>query len=325
MFDILGVTVLVVLAALFGWVAMRARRAKNKIIRWTGLILAGLLTVVFTAGLAVALVGFYRLNIPPYHYPVAAVTIAATPEQLARGERLSRLFCPACHSPTGKPPLAGQGPLKGGPPVGALYIPNLTPAGELKNWSDGEVIRAIREGIHQSGRPLVIMPSEVFRNLSDADVQALVAYLRSQPAAGPTTPPPRLNVLAALLIGAGVFHTSAQPPIAHPILAPAEGTSAEYGRYLVAIMGCPLCHGDNLAGRTGGRSGPPPGPNLTQLVPRWNEGDFIHTLRTGIDPYNHTLAEGMPWKDISAFASDEDLKAIYAYVHGLTPIQTPSK
>jgi mono/diheme cytochrome c family protein len=325
MFDILGVTVLVMLAALFGWVAMRARRAKNKIIRWTGLVLAGLLTVVFTAGLVVALVGFYRLNIPPYHYPVAAVTIAATPEQLARGERLSRLFCPACHSPTGKPPLVGQGPLKGGPPVGTLYIPNLTPAGELKNWSDGEVIRAIREGIHQSGRPLVIMPSEVFRNLSDADVQALVAYLRSQPAAGPTTPPPRLNVLAALLIGAGVFHTSTQPPIAHPILAPAEGTSAEYGRYLVAIMGCPLCHGDDLAGRTGGRSGPPPGPNLTQLVPRWNEGDFIHTLRTGIDPYNHTLAEGMPWKDISAFASDEDLKAIFAYVHGLTPIQTPPK
>jgi mono/diheme cytochrome c family protein len=325
MFDILGVTVLVVLAALFGWLAMRARRAQNRIAKWAGLGLAGLLSVVFTVGLVVALVGFYRLNLPPYRYPVAAAKVTGTPEQLARGERLSRLYCPACHSPTGKPPLVGQGPSKEGPPVGTLYMPNLTPAGELKDWSDGEVIRAIREGVHQSGRPLVIMPSEVFRNLSDADVQALVAYLRSQPAAGPTTPPPRLNVLAAVLIGAGVFHTSAQPPITQPILAPAEGTSAEYGRYLVAIMGCPLCHGDNLGGGTGGRSGPPPGPNLTQLVPQWNEGDFVHTLRTGIDPYNHTLAEGMPWKDISAFASDEDLKAIYAHVHGLTPIQTPSK
>jgi mono/diheme cytochrome c family protein len=325
MFDILGVTVLVVLAALFGWLAMRARRVQHRIAKWAGLSLAGLLTVVFTVGLVVAFVGFYKLNVPPYRYPVAAVTIAAAPEQLARGERLTRLYCPACHSPTGKPPLVGQDFSKGGPPVGTLYVPNLTPAGELSAWSDGEVIRAIREGVHRSGRPLVIMPSRVFRNLSDADVQALVAYLRSQLAAGPTTPPPRLNVLAAVLIGAGVFHTSAQPPITQPILAPAEGTSAEYGRYLVAILGCPLCHGDNLAGGTGRRSGPPPGPNLTQLVPRWNEGDFIHTLRTGIDPYNRTLAEGMPWKDISAFASDEDLKAIYAYVHGLTPIQTPSK
>ena len=47
-------------------------------------------------------------------------------------------------------------------------------------------------------------------------------------------------------------------------------------------------------------------------------------MRTGVDPYNHTLA-GMPWKAISTFASDEDLKAIYAYLHGLTPIEGPTK
>ena len=64
---------------------------------------------------------------------------------------------------------------------------------------------------------------------------------------------------------------------------------------------------------------PPGGPNLTLILPRWGAEDFIHTLRTGVNPYGHTLAEGMPWKQISSFASDEDLKAIYT-LHGLTPI-----
>ena len=133
----------------------------------------------------------------------------------------------------------------GGPPIGRLFAQNLTPAGELKGWSDGEIIRAIREGIHQTGRPLVIMPSEVFRNFSDADVEAIVAYLRAQPAVGPLTPPPRLNALVAFFMGAGMFLTSAQAPITHPVLAPPD-TSAEYGRYLVGIMGCPGCHGEKL-------------------------------------------------------------------------------
>src|SRR5262249_38807907 len=98
---------------------------------------------------------------------------------------------------------------------------------------DGEVIRAIREGVHKSGRPLVIMPSEVFHNLSDTDVQAIVAYLRSQPAVQPVTPATKLNVVAALLIGSGLFHTSAQMPITQPIIPPTGGPSADSGKYLV--------------------------------------------------------------------------------------------
>ena len=77
--------------------------------------------------------------------------------------------------------MVGQDFSKGGPPVGTLYGANLTPAGEIKDWSDGEIIRAIREGVHKTGRSLIIMPSEVFRHLSDVDVQAIVAYfVRSQ-------------------------------------------------------------------------------------------------------------------------------------------------
>src|SRR5262249_51210123 len=157
----------------------------------------------------------------------------------------------------------------GGPPMGTLYAPNLTPAGEIRDWTDGEIIRAIREGIHKSGRALIIMPSENFKNMSDADVQAVVAYLRSQPASGTASPPARLSILAAAFIGVGMFPTAAQPAITAPIVAPAEGRTPEYGKYLVSVLGCTTCHGENLGGRKPGM-GPPAGPNLTMIVPKWS-------------------------------------------------------
>jgi mono/diheme cytochrome c family protein len=324
MFDILGVTALLAVAVITTWLAMRARRANNRVVKWVGLVLSSLLALAFTLLIGVALVGFYKINFPPHRPTVTEIRVAGTPEQVARGARFGAV-CAACHSPDGKLPLVGQNFFEKGPPFGTMYATNLTPAGEIKDWSDGEIIRAIREGVHKSGRALIIMPSEVFHNLSDVDVQAIVAYLRSQPAAGPGTPPTKLNVLAAVLIGAGIANTSAQPPITQPVVAPAEGASADYGRYLISVLGCRQCHGEKLAGRKPGGPGPPPGPNLTVILPKWGVEDFIHTLRTGVDPNNHTLAGGMPWKEISAFASDEDLKAMYTYLHGLTPIEGPTR
>ena len=316
MFDVVGVGALVLLAALFGWLALRSRRATHAIVKWGGLGLSGRLAAIGSAAVIVALVGFYKLNHQPY--PVSDLKVSGTPEQLARGTKFIA-FCAACHGPEGKPPLAGVAFSKGGPPIGTMYAPTLTPAGEINGWSDGEIIRAIRGGLHRSGRPLLVMPSEFLRNLSDADVQAIVVALRAQPATGTVSPPTRLNTLGALFIGAGMFPTSAQQPITAPVVAPAEDTSAAYGQYLVSILGCRLCHGEHLTGGTGGKMGPPQGPDLTHLVSRWSAAEFANTLRTGVDPAQHTLAEGMPWKMISAFASDDDLKAIHAYLHGLKP------
>lgn len=60
-------------------------------------------------------------------------------------------------------------------------------------------------------------------------------------------------------------------------------------------------------------------------MPKWSESELSKTIRTGVDPTEHMLGEGMPWKDIAAFASDDDLKAMYTYLHGLTPIESPKK
>ena len=318
MFDFLGVTVLVLLATSGVWLALRARRARNRVVKWAGLVLSTLLALVCTAAAGVALVGFYRINSPPYRGVVSDIRVAGTPEQIARGARFG-LFCAGCHSPDRKIPLVGSNFATDGPPMGTLWAANLTKAGEIATWSDGEIIRAIREGVHQSGRALVIMPSEVFRHLSDADVEAIVAYLRTLPAVAPNTPPTRLNVLVAFFIGLGLAPTSAQPPITSPVIAPPESDSTAHGKYLVSILGCRGCHGENLTGGEGGGPGSPPAPNLRVILAKWALTDFVRTLRTGVDPYGRTLAEGMPSKAISAFATDADLNAMYVYLHGLPP------
>lgn len=97
------------------------------------------------------------------------------------------------------------------------------------------------------------------------------------------------------------------------------------GIVLVAISGCRTCHGADLAGGSA-NAGPPPGPNLTLIVPRWTAAQFVKTIRTGTDPNGYSLRpDMMPWKQFSAAYSDEELSAIYRYLHGLKPIEHPPR
>ncbi len=179
MFDIAGVAILVILIVVFGFLTARAWKAKRLWLRWMGTLLSGLLTLISAALLVLALVGFYKLN-QRYYNPVAEIQVAGTPDQIARGEQLANI-CVSCHTPGNQLPLSGSNFAAkfDFPPLGTLYAPNLTPSGNIKDWTDGEVIRAIREGVYRDGRSLLVMPSANFRNMSDEDVQALVAYLRS--------------------------------------------------------------------------------------------------------------------------------------------------
>ncbi len=330
--NLLGVLILIALVLLFGWLTWRAWGSKHRIAKWPALVLSGLVTLLLLVITVVAGIGVAKTSVP-VNYPVANLKVAGTPDQIARGQRFAS-FCAGCHSSSGKPPLDGGndnfGGPPGGPPLATIYAPNLTPAGEIASWTDGEIQRALREGVHKSGRPLLVMPSDVFHNLSDADAQAIIAYLRSQPAvphnATADTPSNGVTLLGSLLVGAGVFQTSVQPPITAPVPMPQAGATKEYGQYLVSVLGCHACHGENLAGGKASDFGPPAGPNLTVLVPKWSEADFIKTIRTGVDPTGHALdRDQMPWKDISAFATDDDLRGIYLYLHGLAPITVSGK
>lgn len=315
----LSITIIfvIILAGLFGWLALRAWRARRPLVKWPGVILAGLLAALCVVVTGSALFGLYKVYMPPVA-PAPAIEVVRSPEQLNRGERLAHL-CAACHSTSGKPPLDGSAENMV-PPMGMLYAPNLTPSGSLRNWSDGEIIRAIREGVNQNGQALRIMPSNQYHLMSDADVHSLVAYLRSQPPAERQTPEPEVSFLNAVLIGLGIFPIGVQPPVTGPIEAPPLGPTVEHGGYLVTISGCGECHGETLQGGTS--QFVPVGPNLPVIVSGWSSAEFIETMRTGVDPYGHKVdPETMPWESYAAAYTDEELEAIYEYILSLSPAE----
>ena len=121
---------------------------------------------------------------------LVAPSRAETTEQ--RGRYLVHLAgCNDCHTPghfLGKPDTAR---FLGGsdvgfelPGLGTFYGPNLTPDKEtgLGGWTDKQVAHALKTGERPDGRVLApAMPWRDFSNLTDADADAVVAYLRSLP------------------------------------------------------------------------------------------------------------------------------------------------
>lgn len=228
MFDLPGMLVVVVLMALFGFLARRAWRLRNPALRWAGAIVAGLLALLPALVGGLTLNGYAKLN-QRYDNPVSALTAEGNSAQIARGQQLAHT-CQSCHATNGQLPLSGTNFLTKFdlPPLGTLYAPNLTPGGNIDDWTDGELVRAIREGISRDGRSLLIMPANVLRNLSDDDVLALVAYLRAQPPTGEPTPATRFNLLGALFTNLADFRT-AQPPVGS-VTAPPFGTPGKAAR-----------------------------------------------------------------------------------------------
>ncbi|MGH2365320.1 MAG: c-type cytochrome [Chloroflexota bacterium] len=308
----IGVAIVGLLAILVGWLASVAWRIRNVPGKVAAGIISSLVDLLLIALTALGIAGIWRLN-APQGPPVQNVTVQATPRLVAFGAQRAH-YCAGCHSPNNSEPLSGGSTnfLQG---LASVYAPNLTPGGSLKTWSDGQILRALRDGVDANGHPLLIMPSDAFHHLSDHDAEALVAYLRSQPAVQHVVPQRDVNIIGLLLVGAGLFPTSAQPAVPEPQTAPAAGVTPQYGHYLVQSIGCSSCHGENLTGKKPGQG--PAGPNLTYIVPQWSQSQFVSFMHTGVDPTGHKASSEMPWQDISAAFSDPELRAIYAYLHAL--------
>lgn len=318
--NLLVLVLIVGLAVLFGWLCYRAIRARKLWVKIAGSIAAGLLTLVFAA---VAFMGA-KGSAATYAPGAAAapnLKVTGTPEQIARGGYLVSLSCVGCHgavgsdgNPTEKPPLTGGWNIaaaEGFGFMGAMVTENLTPGGKLAGYSDGELFRVMRHSISKEGHKLGFMDFLPYKELSDADTQALIAYMRSlPPAKSATATGDRLNFIGAVVMGSGMFPPSV--PGAASVKAPPAGITAEYGKYVATFGECRGCHGPDVTGVAASGFGPAV-PNPRPSVGTWTLAQFIQTLRTGVRPSGAPFTERMPWQSASKM-TDDDLAALYAYL-----------
>ena len=289
----------------------------RKILKWIGIIFGVLVGLIIIVVAVATVVGYQKLSNGAAYSVTETFTVPTSAEALARGKYLvnSTAGCFGCH---------GDG-LSGtvffdGLPFGSLAAPNLTSGkgGIGGVMTDADWNRAIRHGIGHDGRALLIMPSEHFNHLSDADLGAIVAYVKSLPAVDNVLPARSLAIPAAALVGAGLFPLGAADidhGAAHPAVT--AGETSDYGAYIVELATCRDCHGPNLTGGDGATGGPV-GPNLspTGEVGAWTKDQFITTIRTGVNPAGHKLSDDMPWS-VFKNMNDQDLGALYTYLHSL--------
>jgi cytochrome c553 len=303
-------TVLIVLFVVLVWSGVRARRISNRAARITSMAALAIASACTLSACVLAIAGMIKATSRSALVP--HLRIAGTREQILRGEALADSFCGACHSKFG--------PLTGGMdvgkeltvPVGTFVASNLTPAGVLSHWTDGEIFRAIRNSVDADGNWLTIMSYTNASRLSDADIESLIAYIRSRPVGGAQTPnpPDHFNLLGLVMLGAGLL-PSGSPVFTGVISAPHKSPTAQYGEYILSYQDCRACHGAELTGGVPGQIAPL-GPGL-QLVKHWQLREFIATLRTGTDPTGRQLSELMPWRVLGRM-DDEELTAIYEYL-----------
>jgi mono/diheme cytochrome c family protein len=314
MLELFDVAAVVAAAAMLVWLGLCAWRTKNRLIKWGGAGLTALASVAAILISMISVTGLFKLHARSAAAP--ELQVAGTPEQVRRGKAIADSFCSGCHSSTGDLTggldIGGHFPV----PIGSFITANLTPAGQLSHWSDGDIFRAIRNSVDRDGRWLIVMSLTNASKLSDDDTRAVIAYLRSLRAAGAPTakPPDHLNLLGIAMLGAGMLPTGASVSTG-AVKAPPAGPTLEYGEYILLYQDCRNCHGSRLTGGVPGQLGPL-GPDLN-LVKEWNFDEFLTTMRTGTDPNGHQLGKEMPWQPIGRM-SDKELSAVYQYLTHLS-------
>jgi mono/diheme cytochrome c family protein len=298
----------------------------RKIFKWIGIVLGGLIGLLVLAFLALFIIGTVRWNQlhGKYDVPVETINVPNDQASIARGEHIVTIrLCRVCHLED----LRGQ--VVGVPVLLSFSVPNLTAgAGGVGSTNSAQDwVKAIRHGVGHDGRGLVLMPSRVFYSLSDDDVGAVIAYLKSLPPVDHEMPPTDLGPLGRVMLALGqlppeigpdvraIDHSSPRP------VAPETGVTADYGEYLART--CALCHGSNFNGQMVSEGGPEYlAPNLTPGgdLGSWSEEDFIATLRTGKTPRGHQLEEIMPWKYFGQMTDDE-IKAVWLYLKSLPALE----
>ena len=212
------------------------------------------------------------------------------------------------------------------PPFRAVAA-NITPdrATGIGNWTDAQLARAIREGIRPDGSLIgPPMPMELYRHISDADLAAIVAYLRAQPPIANAVPKSVYRIPLPSAYG---------PPL-QSVAAPPAGDVVKTGEYLARIGHCMDCHtprtedGRPLTEMLGAGGMQFPGPwglsvarNLTPHdsgLKGWSDAEIARAIRTGVSRDGSKLKPPMGYGYYQTIG-DADMAALVAYLRSLKP------
>ncbi|KPG01985.1 aldehyde dehydrogenase [Rhodopseudomonas sp. AAP120] len=294
---------------------------------WFAMAGAALLGALGMAAVALPIRGALAPIAPP-----DPATFSA--DMIARGRQLAALGgCATCHTVPGGIPNAGGRPME--TPFGTVYATNLTPDPEtgIGAWSYAAFERAMREGIARDGSHLYpAFPYASFTRTSDADLQALYAYLMSQAPVKAPTPAAKMAFpfnIRPLMAGWNLLFLRPGPIQADP----ARAAQWNRGAYLVESLGhCGACHTPrNALGAeqaktaylAGGEVDGWHAPALTALsrapIP-WTEAELFAYLRSGFSRFHGTAAGPMAAVvEQLGPLPDADIRAMATYLASFAP------
>lgn len=239
--------------------------------------------------------------------PVAFARLS--PDPAKHGERLSLILgCSGCH---GKD-LTGQEWSE--PEFGTVWTANLTVA--AAKYDDAQLKAIIVGGKLPGGRPLWDMPSHLFTQMSDADMAALIAYVRSLPVKGAEHPAPVFGPQAKKEMAEGLYISSAAGVAREGKVSPPDaGPDHRLARYIVRTT-CAECHQMTLRGGTP-YPGAEPRPDI-RIAAAYELEDFKRLLRTGVAPGDRKLGlMGEVARGRYSHFSDAEIGAIHAYLRAV--------
>jgi mono/diheme cytochrome c family protein len=323
----------------------------KRFLKWVGILFGALVGLIVISLIAIYTKSQSRLT-HIYEVPEETVPIPTDVVSIERGKHIFQFRgCEACHSgggylnlsesdqpieshlnlPSQEVPRMEGNIYLDDPAIGRVVASNLTSGqgGVGGERTDRDWVRAIRHGIRPDGTPLLFMPATEFYFLSDEDLGAVIAYIKSAPSVDNELPPSALSftgrIVMTLVPDITFIPAELIPHNAPRPTAPEIGITPEYGAYLT--HSCKVCHGQTMSGGAipGFPASWPPAPNLTfgdgSVLPLWTEPEFIDTIRTGITPEGRKIrGEYMPWGSYK-FMSDDELKAVWACLQSLPELE----
>lgn len=314
----------------------------KKALKILGIILSLLIVIIFCG------VTYVKTALPDTGEP-EDITIELTPERVERGEYLANhvTVCIDCHSTRDwtkfAGPLTGENLGAGGeifdPNMGfpgTIYARNITPF-NLKNWTDGEIFRAVTTGVSKDGSPLFpLMPYHSYGKMDREDVYSIIAYLRTLKPVDKSYPAPALDFPVNVLI-------NTMPAAAQFTTIPDTTNMLEYGKYLVNAASCVDCHsqkdkGANVPGTEygGGMEFKTPAGTVRSAnitwdketgLGSWTKEAFVQRFKAYADTNYHSPALSpkdfntpMPWVMYGGMKT-RDLEAVYTYLSSIKPLK----